>query len=266
MLRQRSLLAAALALALGVAQISTAAAAPLGQVTTITGTVQSVQTSTDSSGQTVIVVTFTDSSGATQVANLSVSDATALGLITVDGSGNITIVAVPGQAITLGSNLLQVDPCTLPKGASQPVGEALTSFFCGSLGVDFSTIDGWHSNGFGYGVITQALLMAQLAGGDSKLADQILMAKQTHDFSKLVLPDGSTPRNWGQLLKDAFASESRSLMNLGAIMSGRAQPQTPTTTPTTGTSAPTLMNGNGKGHGNGHGRGGQHGQGGQHVP
>jgi hypothetical protein len=80
------------------------------------------------------------------------------------------------------------------------------------------------------------------------------MAKQNHDFSgldltALGLPEGTTIKNWGQLKKAVLAGYVKSVVNLGGIMSGRAEPGT---LPTSGE-----LHGNGKavGHGNGHGNG-----------
>ncbi len=138
--------------------------------------------------------------------------------------------------------------------ANQPVGEALAAFFCQSLGADYATIQQWHKEGFGYGVIAQALFMAQVLGGDATLAQEILTAKQTHDFSGLTLPDGATPSNWGQLMKDVLGAGVRSMTNLGAIMSGRATPPTPPAT----RAAPANGHGHGGGHGHGNGNGNGH--------
>ncbi len=260
----KHLLAVIIGLTLVAAQVVSVQASQPSQVGTVTGTIVSVTQGTDSSNNTIIIVTFTDSNGVTQTANLTVDQAVALNLVTVDGVGNITIIAVPGDSITLDASLIEVDPCTLPEGSDQPVGEALTGFFCGSLGVDYTTIEDWHAAGYGFGVIAQALFMAQTLGGDSALADAILAAKKSGDYSTLGLPEGVVVNNWGQLKKYVMSSEVKSLTNLGAIMSGRATPPTPaptavtsaTTTTTTITTAP--LHGKSGKHGKGHGHGKGH--------
>jgi hypothetical protein len=78
--------------------------------------------------------------------------------------------------------------------------------------------------------------------GNSTTFSTILAAKKSGDYSTVVLPDGSTPSNWGQLRKAVFSNE-KNLKNLGAVMSGRAEKE------------------NGKQnqneHGNGNGKGGK---------
>ncbi len=125
----------------------------------------------------------------------------------------------------------------------------MATFFCQSLGADYATIQQWHTEGFGYGVIAQALFMAQVLGGDAALAQQILTAKQTHDFSGLTLPGGATPTNWGQLMKDVLGAGVRSMTNLGAIMSGHATPPATMAAPANGHGH---SGGKGQGNGNGH--------------
>ncbi len=92
--------------------------------------------------------------------------------------------------------------------------------------------------------------MATQPGGDATLLDQILTAKQSGDFSTIVLPDGSSPTNWGQLRRAVLTDPHQ---NLGQIMSGHADPLA--ITPPTEPAATTMMQGSGNGHGNGHGHG-----------
>lgn len=179
-----------------------------------------------------------------------------LALALVVSQVSVARAASPAQTVTTTCAPPTSTPSTTgapTTDTNQPVGEALAAFFCQSLGVDYATIQQWHTEGFGYGVIAQSLFMAQLLGGDATLAQEILTAKQTHDFSGLTLPDGATPTNWGQLMKDVLGATVRSMTNLGAIMSGRATPPTPPAT----MAAP--ANGHGHGGGNGHGNGHGHG-------
>lgn len=90
--------------------------------------------------------------------------------------------------------------------------------------------------------------MTSNLGGDGTLLQQILTARQTGDYSGLVLPGGATVTNWGQLRQFAISNPHQ---NLGRIMSGKA-----TLLPTaTAATTPTTSNGNGNGHGNGKGKG-----------
>ena len=123
----------------------------------------------------------------------------------------------------------------MPDGAGS-VGGALTGFFCGSQGVSYDTIMGWQTTGYGFGVMAQSLFMAQVLGGDPTLAAAILAAKKSGDYSALAalgVPADIT--NWGQLKKFVMSSEVKSMTNLGAIMSGRAQPLVTGATTTTTT-------------------------------
>lgn len=264
MVLKRHLLAATLALAIAVAQVSTAVAAPRSQDTG-TGEIVSVVVQTDTNG-TTIVLTYKDSQGVTQTVNLTVDEAVALNLVTVGTDGTVTVIASPGDPIDLGTIPTKKNPCDMPEGSNQPVGAALAGFFCGSLGVDYKTISGWHTDGYGFGVIAQALFMAQILGGDSTLAEEILAAKKSGDYSKLGLPEGVSITNWGQFRKFVLSAEVKSLTNLGAIMSGRAQPLALTTTPTGSTTDLTgkWLHGKGKGKSGDHGNNGNHGKSGTH--
>jgi hypothetical protein len=266
MLGIKRILGIALAIAVAASQASVAVAAP--QLDPLIGTIDSISEGTDSGGNTIIIVNYTDTDGNAQTAELSVADAEALGLISVDpNTGDITILATAGTAIDITE--VAVDPCALPEGADQPVGEALTTFFCGALDVDYDTIAGWHEDGYGFGVITQALFMAQTLGGDMALAEEILLAKTSGLYDGLGLPEDADVNNWGQLKKYVMSEEVKSLTNLGAIMSGRAEPlviETPTgdttvTTITTTTSSTTTLLGMGNGKGGRHGNSGDHGKG-----
>ena len=135
--------------------------------------------------------------------------------------------------------------------SNHPVAQALADFFCGALGVDYETIVGFHegtegTDGYGFGVIAQALWAANELGVDP--AD-VLAAKTSGDFSGFTMPDGSTPTNWGQFRK-ALAKHS-----LGEIMSGKAEPLGESAESAT---AGTSVHGNGHVHGHGGGKGKGH--------
>jgi hypothetical protein len=110
-----------------------------------------------------------------------------------------------------------------------------------------------HDDGFGFGVIAQALWLTNQIDGDTDTFTALLEAKKTGDYSEITLADGSTPENWGDVVKSLKQGE-----NLGSVMSGKAdngnQEGTATTETTNGRS-------NGNGGGNGQGNGGGNGQG-----
>ncbi len=246
-----SILLAALVI---VAQFGAVYAAPSAQTATpttpITGTVQSTTLQTDSvTGKTIVVVTVLDSSGATQTVNLSVDTAVSLGLVTIDSTTSLPVVnsAQIGQSISIDPS--QTIPAPTESQPQNPVAGALAMFF----GVDNATINGYHSDGFGYGLIAQALWMSKILKGDATLAGNILTAKKSGDYSAFTFTDGATPTNWGQFRKEVFAGKGKN--NLGAVMSGNAQSPTSTQTQSTTSDHGNSNGPHGNGNGNGHGHG-----------
>jgi hypothetical protein len=221
-----------LVLAVLFAQVGNVAAAPQVQDTTpITGTIQSITTETDSNGVTIVIVTLVDDQGETQTVRLSVETAVILGLVTLDPTTLLPVVNEEqiGQTV-------EIDPTTvIPEEENvHPIAALLASFF----GVEASVVNAYHEDGFGFGVIAQAMWIAQGLGGDASTAGLILEAKQTGDYSAFVLPDGSAPTNWGQFKKAALGKDKK---NLGIIVSGHAEQGT-----TEGTAPQDHGKGNGK--------------------
>lgn len=197
------------------AQVGIVAAAPQMQdPTPITGTVQSLTIETDSAGVTTVLVTLVDDQGATQTVRLSLETAVTLGLVTVD-----PITQLPVVNETQVGQPVEIDPATvIPETEEKvhPIAALLASFFGQEAGV----VNAYHEDGFGFGVIAQALWIAQGLGGDASMAGLILEAKESGDYSAFVLPDGSTPTNWGQFKKAALGKDKK---NLGIIVSGHAE-------------------------------------------
>ncbi|NWG07016.1 MAG: hypothetical protein HXY35_10085 [Chloroflexi bacterium] len=229
------------------AQVGLAAAAPAEQETTsITGTIQSITTETDANGTTTVLVTLVDTQGTTQTVRLSVETAVTLGLVTLDPT-----TGAPAVDQTKVGQSVEIDPTTVipdepvEEEPLHPIAALLGSFF----GVDGSIIDEYHQDGFGFGVIAQALWMSKNLNGDATLAGLILEAKKTGDYSAFILPDGTVPTNWGQF-KKAISDKKN---NLGVIVSGKAENDN---TPPAGDQQ---ENGKGKdkdkGNGNGNGNG-----------
>ena len=219
MYKTKLLTSVLLALAVLFAQVGLVAAAPTAQETTpITGTIESITTETDSNGVTTILVTLLDDQGTTQTVRLSVETAAALGLVAVDPTTSEPIVdeTQVGQTI-------EIDPTTVIPDESveetlHPIAVLLGAFF----GEDSSVINGYHEDGFGFGVIAQALWMSRNINEDASLAGDILQAKKDGDYSAFF-PEGTenVPTNWGQF-KKAIAEKKN---NLGVVVSGQAAPE-----------------------------------------
>jgi hypothetical protein len=254
MFKFRSLAGALLIVTVLFAQVGTVFAAPPAQETTpITGTVTAVDTETDSNGVTTAVVVTLDT-GTTY--RISVDTAVALGLATVDTSTNeVTLIDLSQSTEPV---IVTIDPATVipdaeePEEPVHPIAKILATFF----GEDPTVINDYHEDGFGFGVIAQALWIAQGLEEDNAdiTAGLILQAKRDKDFSAFVLPDGSVPTNWGQFKNAALGKDKK---NLGIIVSGHAEIDDDTTTE----GALQQQHGNGKdknknkehGNGNGHG-------------
>jgi hypothetical protein len=253
MFRTKTILGTLLAFTVVVVQVLSAAAAPAAQASTVDGTIQSCSTATDPlTGAIIVVCSVNLTAGGTQTVRLSAADAQTLGLATINADGSVTITATIGQVVSIDTSSLLSDPCALPSDASQPVETGLTRVFCGSLGLDYTAFDTLHSQGFGFGEIAQACFMAQALNGDGALCQAILTAKQTGDYSGLTLHGGATVSNWGQLRKLVFANATKNMLNLGAVMSGRA-------------SGTGNGNGHGKNNSNGHGNGNGNGNSNPHA-
>jgi hypothetical protein len=238
------------------------------ETTPITGTVQSVSLETDATGAvTAVLVTYTDSAGAAQTVSLTLADATAQGLVSTDADGVTTVNAdVEGLPVIIPDT-------TTPEEDQHPVGSALSDFFGELLGVDYSTIMDYHDDGVGFGVIARALWLSHELDGGTETFTALLDAKQSGDYSNITLADGSTPDNWGDVVKSMKKGD-----NLGSVKSGHAdsgEGETSTSEagqegddPTTDSDASleddakdAVEHGNGNGNGNGHGNGGNHGHG-----
>jgi hypothetical protein len=204
-----------LVLAVLFAQVGTALAAPVAQAAT--GMIVSVVPETDTNGVTnTVLVTYLDSAGVQQSVQISLATAVSLGLVTVDTTATpnvVTVVAQPEDPI---------DPATLIPAEEpgeediHPIAAILARFF----NVEPGVVQGYHDDGYGFGVIAQAMWMAKSLGeGDMADAGLVLQAKKTGDYSAFTLPDGTTPTNWGQFKKAVMGKDKK---NLGIIVSGHA--------------------------------------------
>jgi len=252
MFKTRMITGLLLALALLFAMVGTATAAPSAQdTTTINGTVESVTPEIDANGVTTFLVTLTDDQGGTQTVRISLETAIDLGLVlTNPETGEPVLDPETGEPVVDDSMIgqtLELDPAlvipdeTEEEEAVHPIAALLAAFF----GEEGSVVNEYHDDGFGFGVIAQAMWMSQQLNGDPSLAGDILEAKETGDYSEFVLPDGSTPANWGQFKKAVLEKKN----NLGVVVSGQADPLTEDGQETQ------LQNGNGQGNGQGNGNG-----------
>ncbi len=269
MFNNKALFGFLLSVALLAVQATAVYAAPAAQ--TVTGGTCTVQTVALSADSTTVDVTCMDGS----TFSFSVDDAAALGLVTKNADGTVTVNDVVGQTIdTTGAS----DPCAAPtdtgsggtsltgtsstgETSQNPVGAALAGFFCEKVdGATYDDIMGYHEDGFGFGVIAQALWFATDLDVDP---GAILEAKKSGDYEGL-LPDGAPiPTNWGQFRKEVLGLSVQDVKhNLGEIMSGKVENVTTSETPSTSSSSdlsPADVHGHGHGgkghgHGNGHGK------------
>lgn len=227
--------------------------------TPISGTIESVVLESDTTtGESIVIVTVLDEFGASQTVNLSLETAESLGLVTTDPTTGEPVVDTNQIGATV-----EIDPATiLPDETTEedehPAGSALSDFFSEMLGVDYETIMTYHDDGVGFGVIAQALWLTNNLEGDTATFEALLDAKQSGDYDAITLADGSTPNNWGDVVKSLKKGG-----NLGNVMSGKTDKNEDTTAETSDVEH---GNGNGnngnnkgdkeKGNGNNNGNGG----------
>ncbi len=188
---------------------------------TLTGMVQSVVLETDPVTNVVTaVVTLVDESEETQVVRIGLETATKLGL--VDLAQAVIEIPEGGLKVTIDLSDIIDETDGETEEDLHPVASALSDFFSALLGVDYDTVMSYHEDGIGFGVIAQALWMTKSLEGDTAMLQLILDAKKSGDYSAVVLPDGSTPTNWGQFRQAVLKDKEKAKDNLGAIKSGKA--------------------------------------------
>ena len=205
-------------------QVGMAAAAPLAQdAPPITGTIQSITTETDANGVTTVLVKILLADQTTQTVRISLAYAVELGLINPTTQEPVPLEELT-EDVAIDANQVIADEEPAEE-AVHPIAALLAAFF----DEDPSVVNGYHEDGFGFGVIAQALWISQnLTGtedetGDASLAEQILQAKEDHDYSTFTdfFEDGFVPTNWGQFKK--ALRENKEKHNLGSIVSGQAE-------------------------------------------
>jgi hypothetical protein len=252
-----------LAFAFLFAQVGNVAAAPLAQETTpITGTIDTIVVDTDANGDPIVVVTLLDG----QSYSFSVETAASLNLLVLDPVTGEPVLdpatGLPQADLTQEDQPIEFLPTdVLPDETEEeesvhPISALLAAFF----NEDASVIDGYHTDdGFGFGVIAQALWMSKNLTDDASLAGDILDAKQDKDFETFFTnhPEylenfgDSMPTNWGQFKKGLLEKKN----NLGNVVSGHAEDDENSSTQSVHEKNKDKGhgNGNGNGHGNGHG-------------
>jgi len=199
-----------------------------------TGTVNSIKVDDPTSKTSTVTVNL-------------IPDPTPFG-VTISLEDAVSNELVVTNAEKLGTDIAFEESDIIDSASFGKVISKLGAFFAAAnlVGVDFTTLQEYKDDGYGFGVITQALWMAANIGGDEATFAAIMEAKSTGDFSAL----STTATNWGQFRKEILTSGKQ---NLGQIMSGKAELETTsseiTTTETETTNSKT-NNGNGNGNGN----------------
>ena len=242
-----------LAFAFLFAQVGNVAAAPLAQDPAPINVV-SITPEADADGVITVLVELEGG----QIVRISEATAISLGLLQVDPVTNEPILdpvtGLPLAVVLDPNNPLSV---SIPPGDIisdeedvHPISAILAKFFGEEKA---SLIDQYHNNGFGFGVIAQALWMEKNLDGEFSF-DAILDAKQSGNFSDFF-PEGTenVPTNWGQFKKVLLEKKN----NLGNVVSGHAADDENSSTQSVHDKNKNKGkgNGNGNGHGNGNGNG-----------
>ena len=215
-----------LALAMLFGQVGTASAAPQAQDATPPEITQ-IETETDANGDTTVLVTLLLEDQTIQTVRISLHYAVQLGLIDSDTQLPVPLEELPTH-VTIDP--IQVIPDEESEDAEvHLISSLLADFFFEGNPEMAALIDSFHTGDneaeqvFGFGVIAQALWMSEGFNdgtADAEVAGQILLAKQSGDYSAFELPDGTSPSNWGQFKK--ALKENKEKHNLGIVVSGQA--------------------------------------------
>lgn len=245
---------------LAIALVTFATGTVFAQTESVVVTVEAVEFGTDANGETIVILTL---SGQEEPVQVSVETAESLGLVTTNSeTGEVTVTeSAVGSEVTIESGNIIPSEGEGEETSEHPVGSALSEFFGELLGVEYETVMEQHESGFGFGVIAQALWLTNQIDGDTETFVALLEAKESGDYSNITLADGSTPDNWGDVVKSLKQGE-----NLGSVMSNKgANSDTEDGTEKgKGNSNGNKGNGNGNGNGgngNGNGNGGGQGNG-----
>jgi hypothetical protein len=207
------------------AQAGNVAAAPQlqdGTTTTITGTIKSIETQLDENNEIIVLVTVQTEEG-TQTISLTAQEAADNLLFNLDTQELLVAQGDEVKLVVDPNDVVLVEEVT--EDDVHPIAWILAEFF----DEDASVVNEYHEDGFGFGVIAQAMWMSRnITGteeetGDASLAWDILQAKQEKDFQTFfdeheeyfVDLEGDVPTNWGQFRKSLLEKKN----NLGFIVS-----------------------------------------------
>jgi hypothetical protein len=197
----KALLSFALVVMVFVTQVGTVFAAPTADQS-VSGTVTALACQTDQViGDKTFLVTVQPPHGPSQIVRVDQATAESLGLVELDGDGNPdcrpeALAKAVGTEVTIASTDILPDT----EEAQHPVGAALATFF--EEITNYDAIMQAHENGYGFGLIAQALWLTQKLGGNTETFLAILQARKTGDYSSFTFADGTpVPENWGQFRK-----------------------------------------------------------------
>lgn len=165
----------------------------------LSGVIQSIILDADTAtGVTIVSIDIMDHNQELQKVRVNLETAIARGLVALNGDGKPVInTSILGKPIEIS----QTDTIPSEEKNQHPVGNALATFFSDIPGIDYEMIMAAHQQGAGFGVIAQSLWLTTKLEGNAELFEALIDAKQTGDYSDFVLEDGSSPENWGQLMK-----------------------------------------------------------------
>lgn len=215
----KALLSFVLVVVVFVTQVGTVFAAPAvdqsvrGMVTAL-----ACQTDTDT-GDKTFLVTIQVANGTSQQVRIDRATAESLGLVKLTGDGNPDCSPEAlAKAVGMEVHIKPSDMLQDEETAQHPVGAALATFF--SEITNYDVIMKAHEDGFGFGLIAQALWLTKKLGGNTDTFLEILLAKKTGDYSAFTFEDGTpVPQDWewGQFRK--FILDGGKDHSLGIVMS-----------------------------------------------
>jgi hypothetical protein len=196
-----------------------------------------------------------------------VIDLTARQVVICCGTGGVgkttTAAAFAVEAARAGRRavVVTIDPATVLPSTEQPTEPVnpISTFLAKFFDIDATTVQDYHNDGYGFGVIAQALWMSKSiikdgTGDTTVVAKCILDAKKNGTYGDCFsFGDDPVPTNWGQFKKALMDNKEKH--NLGVIVSGHADNGTEDVVTTNSLKEHGNGKDNGKGKGNGHGNG-----------
>jgi len=249
MFKNKLLASVLLVLAILFAQVGNVAAAPQAQDTT-PPEITKIETETGANNVTTVLVTLLYADQTEEIVRISFDYAVSLGLIDSVTQQPVVIEDLP-DGITIDPNEVIADEEPAEENI-HPIAALLANFF----GEDPGVINQYHEDGFGFGVIAQALWMSRsiTENEDASTAGCILEAKQNGTYGECFdFGDEPVPTNWGQFKK--ALKENKEKHNLGVIVSGQAdENQQESVSPQDHGNNQERDKGPGNGQGNGNGK------------